>query len=221
MTERLPLFPLSTVLFPGAELPLRIFEPRYVLLLHDLLRLPPEQRCFGVVALRLGHEVGPDAALDLHEIGCATTLLEISPLGMAQYAVRTRAARRFALSAVLRPDSTDKPYLLADVTWLDEPDGADPTTLASQRDRLAGELAAYRRVVQERPVTLPTDPADASYRLGDAIHLDTTDRQALLAAPSTADRLALGRQLLARETGIVQRIRALPRPVDPGAAGLN
>ena len=32
----LPLFPLGTVLCPGAPLPLRIFEPRYVAMLADL-----------------------------------------------------------------------------------------------------------------------------------------------------------------------------------------
>ncbi|EBP4824642.1 peptidase S16, partial [Salmonella enterica] len=51
---RVPLFPLGTVLVPGATLPLQVFEPRYVVMLSDLLNSMdiPE---FGVVAIKQGH----------------------------------------------------------------------------------------------------------------------------------------------------------------------
>jgi len=55
MSELLPLFPLSTVLFPGMRLPLHIFEERYRLLIAQL-REQPEPRQFGVVAIRKGRE---------------------------------------------------------------------------------------------------------------------------------------------------------------------
>ena len=47
-----PLFPLNTVLFPGVTIPLHIFEDRYRALVHHLLRLDPEDRMFGSVAIR-------------------------------------------------------------------------------------------------------------------------------------------------------------------------
>ena len=50
----LPLFPLSTVLFPGGQLPLRIFEVRYLDLIGQCQR---EGKPFGVVALHQGSEV--------------------------------------------------------------------------------------------------------------------------------------------------------------------
>ncbi|GHC99665.1 peptidase S16 [Pseudorhodoferax aquiterrae] len=50
----LPLFPLSTVLYPGGRLPLRIFEVRYLDLIGQCQR---EGRPFGVVALHQGSEV--------------------------------------------------------------------------------------------------------------------------------------------------------------------
>lgn len=49
-----PLFPLSTVLFPGGLLPLRIFEVRYLDLIGQCHR---EGKPFGVVALHQGSEV--------------------------------------------------------------------------------------------------------------------------------------------------------------------
>ena len=44
MSESLPMFPLSTVLFPGMRLPLHIFEPRYRQLVADLLEEPEPRR---------------------------------------------------------------------------------------------------------------------------------------------------------------------------------
>ncbi|SFC74139.1 LON peptidase substrate-binding domain-containing protein [Streptomyces aidingensis] len=59
-TTRLPLFPLSTVLFPGLVLPLNVFEARYRALVEELLKLPEDgPRPFGVIGIRDGHEVAP------------------------------------------------------------------------------------------------------------------------------------------------------------------
>ena len=54
----LPLFPLGTVLFPGADLSLRIFEPRYLDLVRACCR---DDSGFGVCAILAGHEVGAPA----------------------------------------------------------------------------------------------------------------------------------------------------------------
>lgn len=53
-----PLFPLSTVLFPGGRLPLQIFEPRYIDLVRDCLRT---NQGFGLVGIKEGREAGTAA----------------------------------------------------------------------------------------------------------------------------------------------------------------
>ncbi|MGA0734643.1 MAG: LON peptidase substrate-binding domain-containing protein, partial [Steroidobacteraceae bacterium] len=63
-TSEIPLFPLSTVLFPRGPLPLRIFEPRYVDMVKRCMR---QSSCFGVVLIREGGEAGP--ASSFCEIG--------------------------------------------------------------------------------------------------------------------------------------------------------
>lgn len=50
------MFPLGSVLLPGMPLPLRLFEPRYLAMLGDVLELEPP--AFGVVLIERGHEVG-------------------------------------------------------------------------------------------------------------------------------------------------------------------
>lgn len=54
---KLPLFPLHTVLFPGAPISLHIFEERYRLMIGQCLE---QQQPFGIVLLRSGSEVNPD-----------------------------------------------------------------------------------------------------------------------------------------------------------------
>ena len=60
MSDRLPLFPLGTVLFPGLVLPLHVFEQRYRDAGATCWRSPRPDRQFGVVAIREGREVGAD-----------------------------------------------------------------------------------------------------------------------------------------------------------------
>ena len=54
----LPLFPLNAVLFPGGELALRIFEPRYLDLVRECTR---QERPFGVCLILDGAEAGAPA----------------------------------------------------------------------------------------------------------------------------------------------------------------
>src|SRR5580692_421875 len=82
MSEMLPLFPLSTVLFPGMRLPLHIFEERYQTLVADLLA-GPEPRRFGVIAIRAGTEVGADSVAALHEVGCVAVVRQAAPSAAA------------------------------------------------------------------------------------------------------------------------------------------
>jgi uncharacterized protein len=55
VATRLAMFPLSTVLFPGASMPLHVFEPRYRELMRDCLAGDGH---FGVVLIERGSEVG-------------------------------------------------------------------------------------------------------------------------------------------------------------------
>ena len=54
-SQPMPMFPLGTVLFPHALLPLRVFEPRYRLMTQRVLGADSE---FGVVLIERGSEVG-------------------------------------------------------------------------------------------------------------------------------------------------------------------
>lgn len=67
----LPLFPLSTVLFPGGRMPLRIFEQRYLDLAKSCLA---DDGTFGVCGIREGGEVGEPAIP--YELGTEARIVE-------------------------------------------------------------------------------------------------------------------------------------------------
>jgi uncharacterized protein len=136
--ETLPLFPLGTVLLPGAPLPLHIFEPRYRQLTIDLVTGAFPGKQFGVVAVREGW--GPDDGIDgLHEVGCTAALREVRRLPDGRFDLLTMGDRRFRLLSV---DATAAPYLVAEVEWLPDLEGDDPVAL-EPLERAA--RAAHRR----------------------------------------------------------------------------
>jgi len=117
--EQLPLFPLGTVLTPGMPLSLHVFEPRYRKLVADLLNdQDPRAPEFGVVALRGGWEVGE--LQDLHEVGTTARVTDVLPLADGRCDLSAIGERRFVIEQL---DTASRPYLMATVRWLAEPDG--------------------------------------------------------------------------------------------------
>ncbi|WP_019630699.1 LON peptidase substrate-binding domain-containing protein [Actinomadura atramentaria] len=210
MTERLPLFPLGTVLFPGMVLPLRLFEERYLALLRDLLDRPAPRR-FGVVAIELGHEVGPGAARRLAEVGCVADLREARARPDGRYDVVTVGRDRFRTKGV---DSSG-PYPRAEVEHLPEEAGADAAA-AAERALAAFRVYRHRMAAVGAPVPEVAGLADGrdavavSYDVAAAVVLDGPDKQRLLAAGDAARRLAAARALLARENRLLRAFPTLP-----------
>lgn len=220
----LPIFPLGTVLTPGAELPLRIFEPRYLALIRDLLAQPAAERHFGIVALRRGTEVGTLAQIGLHDIGCAALVTSVSrmpgPAGQRlMLSVQTVGTRRFRLHGL--DPTAPTPYHSGEVDWLDEPAGDTPEALVPAAARLRRGVAAYRSLIGAELADLPSDPTETSYAAPAQVVLDLGDRQAILESASTADRLRLGQQLVHRERILVSALGALPNPGPPPAPAPN
>ena len=116
-STQLPLFPLQTVLLPGAHLPLHIFEPRYRELIVDLMTEKVPGRLFGVVAMNTPLVREVDGLEHLHTIGCAAQLREAKRLPDARFDIVTTGQRRFRLLDV---DTQSAPYLLGTVEWVDD-----------------------------------------------------------------------------------------------------
>jgi uncharacterized protein len=218
----LPLFPLGTVLLPGARLPMQLFEPRYLVLAQRLAELDEEHRCFGVLLIRKGHEVGPDAVADLHGIGCEA---RVDAMAIAEGTIGTvvhlivTGVRRFRLEAIDRSAAT--PYVTGEVTWLEEPSVGADLDVAQLAARALRAHAAYLEAVgaEAEPVEAPL--GQIAYRVAELMVLDPSDRQRVLDGPDAATRLRTVLALLRRESAIVGRFGALPTPPGPAGASLN
>ena len=213
MADRLPLFPLGSVVVPGQLLPLHVFEPRYRALVQDLQSLPEDERAFGVVAIRSGREVGEDGVLALHEVGTVVRLHRVTPYPDGRYDVVGVGAGRFRVREVTH----ERPYLVGAVDALpDEPGDADEAALlaAGTADALATYLRALGAAAgaQAQVPDLPDDPRALSYVVAAGTRIDLDDRQALLEVPDDAGRLRAGLALLRREVRLMRALRAVPAP---------
>ncbi|MBM6401180.1 LON peptidase substrate-binding domain-containing protein [Phycicoccus sonneratiae] len=218
----LPLFPLGGVLLPGARMPLQLFEPRYLELAQHLASLPDDQRSFGVVRIRQGHEVGDGAATDLQEIGCEA---KVDAMALARGDVGTvvhlvaRGARRFRLDGL--DEGAGTTYLTGSVTWLEDTGADDDPEVVALAARV---LAAHGRYLETLGATadpVEARPKDVAFRVAERMVLDPADRQRVLDGSDAATRLRTVLSLLGRETAIVDRFAALPTPTDLGGASLN
>jgi Lon protease-like protein len=209
MAQRLPLFPLGTVLVPGLVLPLHIFEPRYRQLVADLEDLPEDEREFGVVAIREGGEVGSGSLRALYDVGCAAALQQVTTGEDGRSQILSTGIRRFRL--VDLDVEADTPYLTGVVEWLDELDGdLDPSLALRSRAlwaRYTELLGGFGpQVVQD----LPQDAGPLSYLLTTAVVMPLHQRQGLLSAPSDAERLSAINRFLRSEVSIMTVVPSLP-----------
>lgn len=212
MGETLPLFPLGTVLYPGLVLPLHVFEDRYRQLVRDLLE-QPEPREFGVVAIREGRETGADGVSSLYEIGCVATVRRVTPHDDGRFDLVTVGGRRFRLLGVDR----SRPYLRGDVDFLpddagDETKGRAEAQAVQQAFRVYLDTLATEGEVRVKVPDLPDEPVLLSYLVAAALIVDLPVKQALLAEPDAAVRLAAERALLAREISMTRTLTATPAP---------
>jgi uncharacterized protein len=206
----LPLFPLGLVLVPGLVLPLHVFEPRYRLLVSTLLELPEEERTFGVVAIRDGHEVGADAIRSLHAVGTTAELREATQLDDGRFDIVTTGVRRFR---VLEIDD-ELPYRRARVDYIDEIEGDSASMLAPQVARTFGEyraaLSDSGALDSDLVTELPDDAGVLSYLVAAAVIVELSERQRLLEQPTTEERLRAEISLLRRETALLKVLPSIP-----------
>jgi Lon protease-like protein len=181
------MFPLGTVLLPGMVLPLHVFEPRYRQLVQDCEAGDGE---FGVVLIERGNEVGGgDVRTD---VGTVAKIVQSQALPDGRYLLATVGARRLRVERWL----DDDPYPRAEVA--DWPDAAPADGEVDEQreaiEALVRRAAALRTELGESapPVdlTLVDDPVLAVYQAMLAAAAGPADLQALLAAPTVAERAA-------------------------------
>ena len=187
----IPLFPLRTVLFPGAYLPLRIFEQRYLTMIRDCAQ---EQTGFGVCLIREGEEaVSP---VKTASIGTCARIVDFYTLEDGLLGVAAVGTSRFRIESSWQEE--DKLYR-ARVQVLAEP---PVCPLPESHALLAEVLDRFMDKVGEHyPDFTPDHLQDAvwvGYRLSELLPLAGIEKQHLLEMADPVERLQKLLEILPR-----------------------
>jgi Lon protease-like protein len=198
--RELPLFPLErVVLFPGAALPLKIFEERYKVMIGAC---QVTDQLFGVLLIRTGREVGAPAVPE--RVGCTARMIRVERLPDGRMNILSVGEQRFRLLGP--PRVMPEGYLVGDVRLLDDDESAEavpPELVSSVADEFgkyqAALLARTRRQSPLAPPPAPRDPLRLSYHVATALHVHPREQQQLLELNDVASRLRQELSLLRRE----------------------
>lgn len=179
------MFPLGSVLFPGAVLPLQVFEPRYRTLVADVTATDCR---FGVVLIERGSEVG--GGDERAGIGTTAEIVRIGEAEDGRILIATVGRERIRVVEWLE----DNPYPIAEIEPFVEPGATDDVAPA-----LARGVAARRRLLavavemgatgESFDLHLPDELQDATWALCAAAPVGSFDRQRLLEIEGAGERL--------------------------------
>ncbi len=189
--ETVPIFPLATVLFPGAVLPLRIFETRYIDMAKECLKTGTP---FGVCLIREGTEVGAPAVPE--EIGCLARIAECDVEEVGILKVRAEGVERFR---ILSREVTRQGLIVGEVERLEpEADAPDAPGLAECADFLGKAIAGIGSDRFSEPRRF-ADASWVSFRLAEILPLRMDVKQKLLELTDATLRLAILHRFLRQQ----------------------
>ena len=186
LPQVIAVFPLDgALLLPHAQLPLQVFEPRYVAMVDDVMAA---DRIIGMVQTRPG---GDPERPGLQPIGCAGKITTFSETNDGRYLITLTGLSRFRIREEL---TIQTPYRQTRVdfmpfeTDLEPPHGEDD---GFDRMKLLAALKGYleRRSLDVDWETAKAAPAEALVNsLAMALPFDPAEKQALLEAPRLNER---------------------------------
>jgi Lon protease-like protein len=228
MPLEIPIFPLNVILFPGMQLPLHIFEPRYQLMVQrclagDYFDVP---QAFGVALIVAGRE-GESETMPT-PVGCLADITQSVSLPDGRFNLMCVGRRRFEIISLREEDG----YLVGNIEWLDDERGeavnAHDDLIEARRTR--GALENYLAAIAQNAGSLapdvmqleiPSSPEDFSMWVAALLPLSPQEKQPLLETASTLNRLQQEYSLLRRaeviQRAYLKRADLLRRSGDPGA----
>ena len=204
-TQDIPLFPLDTVLFPGMELPLHIFEERYRRMIGACLK---GDRRFGVL-LERPVATGRDATA-VHSVGTSAIITRVDKQQDGGLDVQTAGVERFRVLHVLRTE----PFSVGRV----EPfplEGTDSPAVGPQVKRIGELFVRYLRLVAEtlgtviRIQDVPRDACSLAYLIGIALQVSVEEKQGLLSSLTLPALLVREFSILSREEILLGRMQTM------------
>lgn len=206
MAIELPLFPLNVVLFPGADLPLHIFEARYRMMIKECQE---QEKPFGVVLARPGSALMRE---EPYPVGTMADILALSRMDDGRMNLIARGGMRFRILELHH----EKPYLTGTVEIyrdLPEPEQA----LRDQADKARELFNTYLEILlevvgkPETPFDLPAEPEELSHFVAYFLDIEDEEKQQLLEMTLTTQRLESVVETLRREVPFVRQMLSMSK----------
>jgi len=199
LPQVIPVFPLpGAILLPRGQLPLNIFEPRYLNMIDDAMA---GDRIIGLIQ----PAGGPAQLPSLTAVGCAGRITSFAETSDGRYLVTLTGVCRFRLASEL---SSQTPYRQCRAAFDEfESDLSVPSGSGFDRDVFLDALKAY---LERRQLEIDWETADAAPQealinsLSMALPFEPAEKQALLESPDLSERcrvLTALMQIDAAETG--------------------
>ena len=194
-TVDIPLFPLNTVLFPGGQLPLRIFEVRYVDMTKACIA---GESVFGVCQILEGQEAGTPALSA--GWGCTARIVDWTVPGPGLFSLVTRGEQAFR---VIERRVQDDGLIVGRVELLPPPEAQAMRDEYKPLGQMVGEIV---NKIGTKHFCEPIDTHDAvwvAYRLAEVLPLSLEQKLDLLLERD-------GNRMLERLSQVIERMRQEP-----------
>jgi uncharacterized protein len=185
--QRISIFPLAgALLFPGMQLPLHIFEPRYRALVRDAVA---RDRRIGMIQPRDGLPVP-----SLYDIGCVGRIGEIEAMEDGRFNIVLSGISRFR---IVRELEVATPF--RQVEGVMEQDSDDEALAPIERASLEQEARRFAEAngyLVDWSAVIRLDDASLVNGIAQVAPFDTAAKQALLEAPNLRERAERAIQLM-------------------------
>lgn len=183
---RLSIFPLAgAILFPGLQLPLHIFEPRYRALVSDALA---RDRRIAMIQPQAVAEGSP-----LFEVGCIGKIGEVEALEDGRFNIMLQGESRFRL---LRELDVSTPFRQVEAEVIPEPDEILSIAERASLEREAHDFADRQGYAVDWTSVARLDDISLVNGMSQIAPFDAAAKQALLEAPDVRTRCELLTQLM-------------------------
>jgi Lon protease-like protein len=191
LPDVIPVFPLAgALLLPRGQMPLNIFEPRYMAMIDDALKAG--HRIIGMIQPDTAHP-GSEQKPNLYKVGCAGRITQLAESGDGRYLIQLTGVARFQIDSELPATTLYRQCHVRYVPFIDDftaRKGEDAVDRKSLLEALTGFLKANNLKADWEGIESAPNEALVN-ALAMMSPYGAAEKQALLEAPDLKTRAEL------------------------------
>lgn len=218
MMDKISLFPLNTVLFPGMPVMLYIFEPRYKKMIQECLE---EKKAFGVVLIKNGRVANGPLA-EPYMVGCSARIIQVKQLSSGKMKIVAIGEQRFEVQSL----DHEMDYLQGVVDYFPM-DVDDDEFMDTSGAHLRPLVTRYLNILNNAKVvtgainSLPDDPLDLTNLAAFLLQIPSEQKQDLLNSEMATDFIDDTIGIYLREVLLLKNLLEIDKHMKPSSASLN